>query len=316
MKKLVLIFLLVVGPAAIAQDDAVTFDDFMQSAQDWAQENLDDETLRSLQSVDQEKVKQFLADAQKRFQGEYVIDLAQLRSAAKLLLPILENHEETAAYGAWLKARMDYLDVAEELRLRIPPQKAETNQPAPMPEKPKPETEREIWITKISKQPQPTASIPYVKQLKPIFARQNLPTELVWLAEVESEFDPRARSPAGAAGLFQLMPGTAKQYGLKTWPFDQRYQPTESAIAAAKYLSYLYNRFGDWRLTFAAYNAGEGRVQRLLDRTGAKTYEAIAPMLPAETQMYVPKVEATLLRREGLQLSQLSSPKKPAEVQR
>lgn len=316
MKRLLLIFMLIAASDSIAQDDAVTVDDFVDSAQQWAQENLDDETLRSLQSVDQEKVKQFLADAQKRFQGEYVIDLAQLRDAAKLLLPILESHEETAAYGAWLKARMDYLDVAEELRLRIPPPKSEPDQPAPIPEKPQPDIEREIWITKISKQPKPATSNPYVTKLKPVFARHNLPPELVWLAEVESAFDPRARSPVGAAGLFQLMPATAKQYGLKTWPFDQRYQPEESATAAAKYLSYLYKRFGNWRLTFAAYNAGEGRVQRLLDRSRVKTYDAIAPMLPAETQMYVPKIEATLLRREGLQLSQLSRPKKAIENSR
>jgi membrane-bound lytic murein transglycosylase D len=315
MKKLVLILFLVAGPAA-AQDDVFTLDDFVDSAQKWAEENLDDETLRSLQGVDQEKVKQFLADAQKRFQGEYVIDLAQLRDAAKLLLPILENHEETAAYGAWLKARMDYLDVAEELRLRIPPPKTAPNQPAPPPEKPKPEMEREIWISKIAKQPRPAASNPYVTKLKLVFARNHLPPELVWLAEVESAFDPRAKSPVGAAGLFQLMPATAKQYGLKTWPFDQRYQPEESATAAAKYLSYLYKRFGDWRLTFAAYNAGEGRVQRLLDRSRVKTYDAIAPMLPAETQMYVPKIEATVLRREGLQLSQLTLPKKATEISR
>jgi membrane-bound lytic murein transglycosylase D len=316
MKKLVLIFLLIGGATAVAQDEAVTLDDFVDSAQQWAQENLDDETLRSLQSVDQEKVKQFLADAQKRFQGEYVIDLAQLRDAAKLLLPILESHEETAAYGAWLKARMDYLEVAEELRLRIPSPKSEPDQPAPIPEKPKPEMEREIWITKLSKQPRPAVSNPYVRKLKPVFVRHNLPAELVWLAEVESAFDPRAKSPVGAAGLFQLMPATAKQYGLKTWPFDQRYQPEESAGAAAKYLSYLYKRFGDWRLTFAAYNAGEGRVQRLLDRSRVKTFEAIAPSLPAETQMYVPKVEATLLRREGLQLSQLTRPTKSVESSR
>ena len=116
----------------------------------------------------------------------------------------------------------------------------------------------------------------------------------------------RARSPAGAAGLFQLMPATAQRYGLRTtWPLDQRVRPEPCARAAAQYLKYLHNRFKDWRLALAAYNAGEGTVQDLLARHKARTYDAIATYLPAETQMYVPKVEATLLRREGVRLSEL-----------
>ena len=128
---------------------------------------------------------------------------------------------------------------------------------------------------------------------------------MVWLAEVESSFDARVRSPAGAAGLFQLMPATAKSYGLKTSPSDQRLQPEDSARAAAKYLGHLHGQFKDWRLALAAYNAGEGTVQKLLERHKARTFDAIATHLPAETQMYVPKVEATLLRREGVELSRL-----------
>ena len=102
--------------------------------------------------------------------------------------------------------------------------------------------------------------------LKPVFADEQAPSELVWIAEVESSFDPQARSPAGAAGLFQLMPATARRFGLKTWPLDQRLNPEKSARAAAKYLDYLHGRFKDWRLALAAYNAGEGTVQKLLHR--------------------------------------------------
>jgi membrane-bound lytic murein transglycosylase D len=104
------------------------------------------------------------------------------------------------------------------------------------------------------------------------------------------------------------MPATAKRYGLNTWPFDQRLQPEDSARAAARYLGYLYGRFKDWRLALAAYDTGEGAVQKLLERHKARTYDAIATHLPAETQMYVPKVEATLLRREGVKLNDLPSP--------
>jgi peptidoglycan lytic transglycosylase D len=136
------------------------------------------------------------------------------------------------------------------------------------------------------------------------------------VAEVESSFDPRARSPDGATGLFQLMPATAKRYGLRTWPRDQRLNPESSAQAAAQYLSYLHRHFGDWRLALAAYNSGEGTVDKLLARRKAKTYDAIATRLPAETQLYVPRVEATILRRERLQLADLRVPLRPSEPQR
>ena len=144
-------------------------------------------------------------------------------------------------------------------------------------------------------------------KLKPVFAQERVPAELVWLAEVESAFDPRARSPVGAAGLFQLMPATAKRYGLRRWPWDQRYQPEPSARAAAQYLKQLHKQFGDWPLTVAAYNAGEGTVQKLLDRFNTRSFDRIATHLPAETQMFVPKVEATLMRREGVKLAKLGN---------
>jgi membrane-bound lytic murein transglycosylase D len=132
---------------------------------------------------------------------------------------------------------------------------------------------------------------------------------LVWLAEVESSFDPRAQSPAGAAGLFQLMPDTAKRFGLSLWPRDQRFQTAPSANASAQDLKYLFGRFHDWRLALAAYDAGEGTVQKLLDRHHARSYDGIARHLPAETQMYVPRVEAVLLQREGARLEHLSAPR-------
>ena len=129
-----------------------------------------------------------------------------------------------------------------------------------------------------------------------------------FLTEVESSFDPKALSPAGAAGLFQLMPLTACGLGLSAAPQDERFQPEKSARVAARHLRHLRGHFGDWRLALAAYNAGETRVDNLLKRNAARTYEAIAPRLPAETQLYVPKVEATLRKREGRTLADLKMP--------
>jgi membrane-bound lytic murein transglycosylase D len=293
---------------ARAEDETVTLPDLMQGAQQWAQENLDTNVLNSLPEVDDRAVQQFFRDVQQRFQGDYVVDLAALRETAKTILPLLENSEDTRPYAAWLKAQMDYLDVADEIRITAPPSTVETNQPPKPVANPPPQVERELWVKKVAGRPWPAAAKEYVPELKPIFSAQQVPPELVWLAEVESSFDRRARSPAGAAGLFQLMPDTAKRFGLSLWPRDQRYQPEPSATASAQYLKQLHDRFGDWRLALAAYNAGEGRVQKLLDRYKTRSYDAIAGHLPAETQMYVPRVEAVIRQREGAKLEQLSAP--------
>lgn len=287
----------------------MTLSDLIDGAQQWAQENLDTNVLNALPELDEEKVRQFFRDLQQRFQGEYVVDLAPLKDAASAILPILESNEETQPYVPWLKAQLDYLEVAEEYTISNPPPKIEPGKPVVPVPNPPPQLERELWIKKISPRPWPEAAKEYVPQLKPVFLAEKVPSELVWIAEVESSFDRHAKSPAGAAGLFQLMPDTAKRFGLSLWPRDQRYQPELSATASAQYLKYLHDRFQDWRLALAAYNAGEGTVQKLLDRYHTKDYDGIATHLPAETQMYVPKVEATILRREGVALAKLSPPK-------
>jgi membrane-bound lytic murein transglycosylase D len=308
--RLALIFMLTALGAMLAtaqaQDNAVTFDDLVSSAEQWAKDNLDEDAMRVLQQADREKVKKVLADFQKQFQGEYVIDLAALKDAAKAVIPLLEQYDETLPYALWLKIHLDDLEVADQFRLIIPPPKAKPGQlPMPAPN-PSAQKEREIWITRFRERPYPENARAYVAKLKSVFASEHVPPELVWIAEVESSFDPRVRSPAGAAGLFQLMPGTARRYGLRTaWPWDQRLSPEPSARAAAQYLNYLHTQFKDWRLALAAYNSGEGTIRDLLARSKGHSYDAIASRLPAETQMYVPKIEATLLRREGLTLSQL-----------
>jgi membrane-bound lytic murein transglycosylase D len=305
---MLLVMFLAGSLVARADDDTVTLPELVQGAQQWADENLDTNVLNALPDVDERAVRQFFREVQRRFQGNYVVDLAALRQTARTVLPLLASHEETRPYAAWLKAQMDYLDVADEIQLTIPPPNVETNQPPQPIPNPPPQKERELWVKKVSVSPWPAAAKEYVPELKLIFAAQKIPPELVWVAEVESSFDRRALSPAGAAGLFQLMPDMAKRFGLSLWPRDQRYQPEPSAIASAQYLKYLYDRFKDWRLALAAYNAGEGTVQKLLDRYKTNSYDTIAEHLPAETQMYVPRVEAILLQREGAKLDQLSAP--------
>lgn len=172
-------------------------------------------------------------------------------------------------------------------------------------ENPSPEAVRAAWGRQISARAQPAGASTWVPRLKPIFIATGVPAELVWLAEVESGFDPRARSPVGAVGLFQLMPVTARSLGLSTFPFDQRKSPEPAARAAALYLHQLFDQFGDWPLALAAYNAGPARVRALVTAYEARTFETIARHLPAETQLYVPKLDAILQRREGRSLKDL-----------
>lgn len=304
MKQFVIVALFFVCRFAAAQtNETVDVSGLLNAAQQWTQENLDDDVLRALQKVDHAKVAAFLKHSQTYLGGDYVLDLAQLKDASTVVLPLLEAHEEAQPYAAWLRSRLDYFDAAEKMKsLAL---SAPTNASSPNPSF---KVEQEIWTKKLVPEPWSKAAAEFVPKLKPIFAEERVPGELVWLAEVESGFDRSAESPAGALGMFQLMPITAKQYDLSLDPIDERKQLEPAARAAAKHLRHLYAMFGDWQVAVAAYNCGEGRVQKLLAQQTTKSYASIATKLPAETQMYVPKVEATILRRENIHLDKLPAP--------
>ena len=275
--------------------------DLLQQAAELIADNLDDNGLDAL-GVDKERAHQFLAELQKRLQGSQVYDLATLRTAAVQLQPLLASFEETQPYAVWLKAHLDYFEVSERLRKEA---SGKTNRTAPL-LAPSPEVQRRMWTKVIEERPAPATTNKQVARLKQIFLEERVPPQLVWLAEVESSFDARARSPAGAAGLFQLMPATARSLDLSVGLFrDDRLNAEKNARAAARYLRYLHGRFGDWRLALAAYNCGEGRVSGLLKKHRGKTFDDISQFLPTETQMYVPKFEATLRKHEKLALRDL-----------
>lgn len=128
---------------------------------------------------------------------------------------------------------------------------------------------------------------------------RGMPTDLRFLALIESGGLPTAQSPVKARGLWQFMSGTARQYGLTVnGRKDERIDPARSTDAALSYLSDLQNRFGSWYLAAAAYNAGEGRVSRVLKQVTGRTrgsdedFYRIASLLPKETRNYVPKLIA------------------------
>ena len=125
-----------------------------------------------------------------------------------------------------------------------------------------------------------------------------LPKGLAYLPVIESAYVPTLTSRAGAHGIWQFMPDTAREYGLRVdWWVDERADPERSTRAAAAYLRNLYDRFQDWPLTLAAYNCGPGRVRRTLDESGASSFWELLDqgLLPRETRGYVPTFFATLL---------------------
>ena len=129
-----------------------------------------------------------------------------------------------------------------------------------------------------------------------LFFEEGVPSQMLVVAEVESGFDPSALSIRGARGVWQLMPDTARRFGLRVDnQVDERLQVGRSTRAAARYLRELFLLFEDWELTLAAYNAGERRVSKLTERVGAREFSLVAGLLPSETRRYVPAVLSGLV---------------------
>jgi membrane-bound lytic murein transglycosylase D len=127
--------------------------------------------------------------------------------------------------------------------------------------------------------------------------KRGMPTELALLPVIESAFNPQAYSSANASGMWQFVPGTGRDYNLKQNMFkDERRGVLASTDAALSYLQRLYTMFGDWPLALAAYNWGEGNVQKAIKKNQAAglptDYESLAELMPAETRNYVPKLQA------------------------
>ncbi len=138
----------------------------------------------------------------------------------------------------------------------------------------------------------------YLPMIHQVFAEEGLPQDLAMIAFIESSFLPHARSPKSAHGIWQFMPRTGRQYGLKSNGIvDERSDPEKATRAAAKYLAYLHEIFDDWYLAMAAYNAGEGKILRAMDRTGARDFWGLArtSAIRKQTQNYVPAFLAAVL---------------------
>jgi membrane-bound lytic murein transglycosylase D len=321
---------------ANAAPTAANFDELYhfgrQLFDDYAPETIKDE----YEFVSQKQWTAFTARLQASLAAGSVEGLAALEGDARRTLAALRMMPVYSDYADWLAERIDLMETARLATLSpfmprtllqplpgapaAPDARAETEKKVPpvaippfvtpdapsesspsvafAPPQKSPVPFYDLWLDRLRARPKPGRADELMPMLKVIFAAEGLPPQLVWLAEVESSLNPSARSPAGARGLFQLMPATARAYGLRTWPFDERTQPGKSARAAARLLRDLHARFDSWPLALAAYNAGEGRIAVAQKKTGSPAYADIAELLPAETRMYVPKVLATLAVRE------------------
>lgn len=269
---------------------------------------------------------QFVEDA---LHAESVDELASIYPGVQRALSYLQAMPEAKPYLAWLRQRQDYCEVARQSQIIFPTSTKTPKKTAPPRGKIRLAPVRqpavalpaqliqkrnaylrnpETWSKKLRGRIAPDGAGTLMPLLKRAFEEEGVAPEWAWLAEVESSLNPQARSPVGAAGLFQFMPATAKRYGLSLAPQDERFVSLKSAHAAARCLRDLHGRFGSWPLALAAYNAGDGRVSRLLEKKSTKTFEQIADELSVETQMYVPKVCATIKLREGVEAADLPAP--------
>lgn len=155
----------------------------------------------------------------------------------------------------------------------------------------------EDWLDRMSR---------YEAPIREELRRRGMPEDLVYIALIESGFEPRAVSNARASGLWQIMPAAAREQGLLVSPYvDERFDPVRSTTAAIAFLESLHHRFGAWYLAVAAYNTGASRVQRALRARGGdgpwteEDFWEIAHLLPEETRQHVPRlIAAAILGKE------------------
>lgn len=249
----------------------------------------------------------FAAKFQRAMEGDSLEDLASCAADGRSALSALRMVPGYSDLADWLEQRIDELEGAQQALRPKPAPAPRPGQPRTVPFQPVPYYD--LWLARVKARPVPANAAALMPTLRAAFVAEGVPAELAWLAEAESSLNPAARSPVGAKGLFQFMPDTAKSLGLSTFLPDDRTNPEKSARAAARHLRALHRRFGNWALALAAYNAGEGRVTRTLNKRGAQSFTAIADALPAETRMYVPKICALVATRAGVPPEKIPPPR-------
>jgi membrane-bound lytic murein transglycosylase D len=307
------------APAPAAAPAANQADDLFQIGQQLFNDLAPPEIKAQFSFPTREQWDEFFTRLQRALEGESLDALASYGPEARTALTALRSISGYEDLADWLEQRLDEMEGAQE-SLRPAPAPTPTpapKQPAPSPAprpvpKPAPALRTiphyDLWLARVRQRPAPLRATALLPRVQSAFRAEGVPAELAWLAEAESTFNPSARSPAGAKGLFQFMPDTARSLGLDTFLPDERTDPEKSARAAARYLRTLHGHFGNWPLALAAYNAGEGKVRRALTASRARDFAGVAGSLPAETRMYVPKVLALVETRTGLNPEKIPAP--------
>jgi membrane-bound lytic murein transglycosylase D len=136
----------------------------------------------------------------------------------------------------------------------------------------------------------------FMQMARKIFRDEGVPEDIIYLGQIESAWRPTVRSQAAASGLWQFIPGTGQTYGLRQTAWvDERNGFEKATRASARYLKDLYNHFGDWELAMAAYNTGQGNIDRAIARAGSRSFWKIYPYVARETSNYVPNILAAIL---------------------
>ena len=196
-----------------------SFDDYYDAGKALFDEWAPPEIKAEYEFPSREQWTHFATRLQGALEGNSLEDLAEYEPEARAALAALQSISGTEDYTEWLEERLDYIEAAKRVSVEKEPTTV-VEPKGPMTEIP----HLKLWRERLVTRRMPSRATELMPQLAEIFTEEGMPSELAWLAEVESSFNPEARSPVGARGLFQFMPGTAKDMGLSTEKPDERAQ--------------------------------------------------------------------------------------------
>ena len=262
-------------------DQPLTPDQLYEMGRDLFDEYAPPEIKEQYEFPSKEQWDAFAGKLQRALDGDSVEELAGYESQARAALLALRALPACADYADWIGKQLDLIEAA---RSTVRPPPPHPGPPAPAPPPAAGAQPRRVvlpyyslWVQRLAGRPAPPNAADLMPTLRAEFSAAGVPPEFAWIAEVESALNPKARSPSGAKGLFQLMPETARRLGLSTWLPDERTDPARSARAAARLLR--EPPFGVWQLAACARRLQRRRRARGTSARG-KECEDVCGDLP------------------------------------